>query len=306
METSIQQILDKYNSDSSRLMDILLDIKAEKGYIQPELNQRLAKALGISRASLEEMLTFYHFFPQMPVGKYTIYLNNSVVANMMGREQVKKIFEEEAGIKFGHVSSDGLVGLFDTSCIGMSDQEPAAIINGKVFVNLTPFRAKEIIHDMKAGKPVEQMYRANFGDGNNSSDLIGSVVGNHIRRKGPVIFDPHIPGEAIRNAVNMLPEEVIDEIKGANLRGRGGAGFPTGLKWEFCAKSQGDQKYIICNADEGEPGTFKDRVILTELPKLVFEGMAIAGYSVGATKGILYIRYEYKYLQKYLEHTLEE
>ena len=306
METSIQQIIDRYNADPARLMDILLDIKEEKGYIPPELNQRLANAIGISKASLEEMLSFYHFLPQMPIGRYTIYLNNSVVANMMGREQVRKTFEEETGIKIGNVSSDGLIGLFDTSCIGMSDQEPAAIINGKIFVNLTPFRAKEIIRDMKAGKPVEQMYQANFGDGNNSSELIRSVVGNYIRRKGPVIWDTYSPGEAIRKAVKMDPGEVITEIKRANLRGRGGAGFPTGLKWEFCSKSQGEQKFVICNADEGEPGTFKDRVILTELPKLVFEGMAVAGYSIGAGGGIIYIRYEYKYLQKYLEKILDE
>jgi [NiFe] hydrogenase diaphorase moiety large subunit len=306
MEKSIQQIIDRYDANPARLMDILLDIKDEKGYIPHELNQSLANAIGISKASLEEMLSFYHFYPQMPVGKYTIYLNNSVVANMMGREQVKKTFEEEAGIKINNVSSDGLIGLFDTSCIGMSDQEPAAIINGKIFVNITPFRVKEIIRDMKAGKPVEQMYLANFGDGNNSSELVMSVVGNHIKRKGPVIWDPYSPGEAIGKAVKMNPGEVIDEIKHANLRGRGGAGFPTGLKWEFCSKSQGDQKYVICNADEGEPGTFKDRVILTEMPKLVFEGMALAAYSTGATEGIIYIRYEYKYLQKYLEEILEE
>jgi [NiFe] hydrogenase diaphorase moiety large subunit len=306
MEASIQQIIDRYNGDPVRLMDILLDIKEEKGFIPSELNQGLANALGISKASFEEMVSFYHFFPQTPVGKYTVYLNNSVVANMMGREQVKKTFEEEAGIKFGNISSDGLIGLFETSCIGMSDQEPAAIINDKIFVNLTPFRAKEIIRDMKAGKPVEQMYQANFGDGNNSSELIRSVVGNHIRRKGPVIWDPHTPGEALRKAVNMDPGNVIEEIKHSNLRGRGGAGFPTGLKWEFCSKSRGDRKYVICNADEGEPGTFKDRVILTELPKLVFEGMAVAGYAIGAEEGIIYIRYEYKYLQRFLEKVLEE
>ena len=306
METSIQPIIDRYHADPSRLMDILLDIREEKGYIPPELNQDIANALGISKASFEEMLSFYHFFPQMPAGKYTIYLNNSVVANMMGREQVKKTFEEEAGIKFGNVSPDGLIGLFDTSCIGMNDQEPAAIINGRIFINLTPFRAKEIVRDMKAGKPVEQMYRANFGDGNNSSELIRSVVGNYIRRKGPVIWDPYSTGEALSKVMKMKPEEVISEIKRSNLRGRGGAGFPTGLKWEFCSRSRGKRKYVICNADEGEPGTFKDRVILTELPELVFEGMAVAGYAIGASEGIIYIRYEYKYLSKYLEKILEE
>jgi [NiFe] hydrogenase diaphorase moiety large subunit len=305
MET-VKKIIDKYNADPSRLMDILLDIKSEKGYIPHELNQKIANALKISRADLEQTLSFYHFFPEKPTGTYTVYLNNSVVANMMGREQVKKTFEEEVGTRFGDVSTDGLIGLFDTSCIGMSDQEPAAIINGLIFINLTPFRVKEIVRDMRAGKSVEQMYRANFGDGSNSSELVKSVVTNHIRRKGPVLWDPQTPGEALRKAVKMNPEKVIEEIKRSNLRGRGGAGFPTGLKWEFCSKSQSDEKYIFCNADEGEPGTFKDRVILTELPKLLFEGMAIAGYAVGASKGELYIRFEYKYLHKHLEKALED
>jgi [NiFe] hydrogenase diaphorase moiety large subunit len=303
---AVKKIIDKYNGDPARLMDILIDICSEKGYIPHELNQKIANALGISRADLEQTISFYHFFPQKFTGKYTVYLNNSMVANMMGREQVKKTFEEEVGIKFGNLSTDGLIGLYNTSCIGMSDQEPSAIINGLIFVNLTPFRVKEIVRDMKAGKPVEQMYRANFGDGNNSSELIRSVVTNHIRRKGPVLWDPHTPGEAIRKALKMTPAQVIDEVKRSNLRGRGGAGFPTGLKWEFCSKSQSGEKYVFCNADEGEPGTFKDRVILTELPKLLFEGMAVAGYAIGAKNGILYIRYEYKYLQKHLEKALDD
>ncbi len=305
MET-VKKIIDKYNADPTRLMDILIDICNEKGYIPHELNQKIANALGLSRADLEQTLSFYHFFPQKPTGKYTVYLNNSVVANMMGRDQVRKTFEEEAGIKFGNVSSDGSIGLFNTSCIGMSDQEPAAIINGLIFINLTPFTVKEIVRDMKAGKPVDKMFRANYGDGGNSSELVKSVVTNHIRRKGPVLWDPHTPGEAIRKAAKMTPEQVIDEVKRSNLRGRGGAGFPTGLKWEFCSKSPAGEKFIFCNADEGEPGTFKDRVILTELPKLLFEGMAIAGYATGATNGILYIRYEYKYLQKHLEKALDD
>jgi len=150
------------------------------------------------------------------------------------------------------------------------------------------------------------MYRANYGDGNNSSGLVRSVVSNNIRRKGPVIWDPYQPGEGLKKAVSMKPVQVIEEIKISNLRGRGGAGFPTGLKWEFCTKSKEKVKYVFCNADEGEPGTFKDRVILTEMPKLVFEGMAIAGYAIGANSGVLYIRYEYRYLRQHLENALKE
>ena len=102
----------------------------------------------------------------------------------------------------------------------------------------------------------------------------------------------------------MTPETVIDTIKRSGLRGRGGAGFPTGLKWEFCRRSNSDTNYIICNADEGEPGTFKDRVLLTEMPEQLFEGMAIAAYAIRAEQGILYLRAEYMYLKEYLEDVL--
>jgi [NiFe] hydrogenase diaphorase moiety large subunit len=99
---------------------------------------------------------------------------------------------------------------------------------------------------------------------------------------------------------------VIEEIKKSGLMGRGGAGFPTGLKWDFCRREKAAEHYVVCNADEGEPGTFKDRVILTELPKLLFEGMAVAGYAVGAREGILYLRAEYAYLRPHLESVLDE
>ncbi len=154
----------------------------------------IADQLGISKAELVETISFYHFFSDKPRGKYTVYLNNSVTAEMMGREKVRQTFEEEAGIGFGNVSSDGLIGLFDTSCIGMCDQEPAAIINGVIFKDLTPFRVKEIVKYMKQGMPVNEMCRQNYGDGNNSSDLVKAVVSNNIRRKGTVVWDPYTPG----------------------------------------------------------------------------------------------------------------
>ncbi|HEC42943.1 MAG TPA: hypothetical protein ENI20_08970 [Bacteroides sp.] len=306
MKTTVNKIIKKYKNDRYRLMDILLDIQEELGYIPEDLNQMIADELSISKVELDETISFYHFLTQKPLGEYTVYLNNSVTAGMMFREDVKKTFEEQSGVLFGNVSSDGLIGLFDTSCIGMSDQEPAAIINNVMFTNLTPFRVKEIVADMKEGKPVEEMHKQNFGGGKNSSDLIQAVVKNNIRRKGPVLWDPYEPGEGLRKSITMEPGDVIEEIKNSHLRGRGGAGFPTGLKWEFCNKSREKERYIFCNADEGEPGTFKDRVILTEMPKMVFEGMAIAGYAVGAKSGVVYIRYEYLYLRKYLENTLSE
>jgi len=306
MVTSVTSILEKYNKDKTRLMDILLEIQEAFGYISSDAVNEIARCCNISTVDVQQTISFYHFFTQKPTGKYTVYLNNSVVANMMGREQIKETFERETGTKFGQVSEDGLFGLFDTSCIGMNDQEPSAIINGKVFTNLTPFRVKELVRGMREGKDVEELMVEGYGDGNNGNKLVRSMVMNNIRRKGPILDDNYTPGIVIwKKLPTMTPEQVIAEVKASNIKGRGGAGFPTGLKWEFCRRAKGDRKFIFCNADEGEPGTFKDRVILTERPKLLFEGMVIAAYAVGATEGILYVRHEYKYLQKHLESILQ-
>ncbi|MBR5346331.1 MAG: SLBB domain-containing protein [Deltaproteobacteria bacterium] len=113
-------------------------------------------------------------------------------------------------------------------------------------------------------------------------------------------------GEGLKKGVQLTPEELIKVVRDSNIRGRGGAGFPTGMKWSFTAAAKGDKKYVVCNADEGEPGTFKDRVIFSNWAKLVFEGMALAGYAIGADEGIIYLRGEYTFLRKELEKQLEE
>jgi [NiFe] hydrogenase diaphorase moiety large subunit len=114
------------------------------------------------------------------------------------------------------------------------------------------------------------------------------------------------PEKGLRGAMELSPEAIIDCIADSGLKGRGGAGFPTGAKWKFCRAARGGQKYVVCNADEGEPGTFKDRVILTRFPHLVFAGMTIAARAVGATRGIVYLRGEYTYLLGGLEKALQE
>lgn len=286
-------------------MDILLDLQAEVGYITDEATGLIAEGLKISKVDVIQTLSFYHFFTGESKGEYTVYLNNSAVANMMGRAEVAAAFEREAGCKFGSVSDDGKIGLFETACIGMSDQEPAAIINGKVFTELTPYVVKDLVAEMRSGKPVDQMINK-YGDGKNSDDLVKSMVFNNIRKKGNVIFPDYEKGSGLKKAVSMDPQDVINEVKNSYIRGRGGAGFPTGLKWDFCRRAEGEKYFVICNCDEGEPGTFKERVLLTELPHLVFEGMVIAGYAIGSDEGILYLRKEYEYMNEYLNSVLDD
>jgi [NiFe] hydrogenase diaphorase moiety large subunit len=305
MESKIKTIIAKFSHDRTRLMDILHDVKDEFGCIPAEAVRLIAELLKMSEVDVEQTISFYHFYSVMPVGKYAVYLNNSAVSCMMGRDEIAKVFEKETGVKFNSVSPDGLIGLWDTADIGMNDQEPAAIINDVVFTKLTPSKVRELVTAFREGKPVADMV-TKYGDGQNGHPLIKAMVHNNLVKKGAVLFSEYELGMGIRKAVNQTPEQVIEEVKRSNLRGRGGAGFPAGLKWEFCRKSKGPVIYLLCNADEGEPGTFKERVILTELPKQLFEGMTIAGYALGAKEGVLYLRYEYRYLVAYLEQMLQE
>ncbi len=121
---------------------------------------------------------------------------------------------------------------------------------------------------------------------------------------GQLTFQDITPGQGLTAALGMRRSEIIGQISAAGLKGRGGAGFPVGVKWNLCAAARGERKYVVCNADEGEPGTFKDRVLLAEYPDLLFEGMTIAALAVGAREGILYLRAEYAYLRPGLEAAL--
>jgi len=128
-----------------------------------------------------------------------------------------------------------------------------------------------------------------------------------IQTQGNTLTFASIDGDAgLRAALAMKRADIIDTVADSGMKGRGGAGFPTGMKWNFAGAERGDKKYIICNADEGEPGTFKDRVILTEFADLVFAGMTIAGRAIGATQGIVYLRGEYTYLRSPLNAVIKK
>jgi [NiFe] hydrogenase diaphorase moiety large subunit len=300
-----KDIVLRHPKDPSALLDVVRDVQNRLGHVSGEAVSCIAAHLKLSEAEVRGVVTFYHFFSLTPRGASTIYLNDSITSRMKGRTAVARALEEEAGCRFGEISPDGKIGLFPTSCIGMNDQEPSAIVDGVIFTNLSPDKARAVVRGLRSGTPAANQV-VELGDGANQSDLVRAMIANNVRKPGAVLFGSHEPGAAVRKAVSMTPEQVIDEIKKAGLLGRGGAGFPTGLKWEFCRREKAPERYVVCNADEGEPGTFKDRVVLTELPRLVFEGMAVAGYAIGARTGILYLRSEYAYLRTHLETVLAD
>ena len=121
-----------------------------------------------------------------------------------------------------------------------------------------------------------------------------------------ILFDTTQPLDGLEKSIKKSkPSDIVLELRESALKGRGGAGFPTGTKWNLAMAAKAEKKFIICNADEGEPGTFKDRVLLLEYPKLVFEGMVIGGYAIDAQKGFLYLRDEYRYMLADLEAYLQ-
>ena len=199
------------------------------------------------------------------------------------------------------------VRVIKTGCFGLCAKGPIVIIRPEdtFYANCTPEDCEEIIQThIIEGKVVERLL---------AKDIDGSKVKSldelsfykkqmRIALKNCGIINPENIDEYIafdgyraleRVLKEMSPEEVIDIIKKSGLRGRGGAGFPTGKKWELTKQSEGNQKYVVCNADEGDPGAFMDRSILEGDPHSVLEAMAIAGYSIGANKGFIYVRAEY-------------
>lgn len=278
-----------------QLLDELWRIQDAHGYLPDGEVQILSNKLNISMVELEGVISFYHFFQRKPSGKFTIYLNNSIIAEMNGREAVKEAFEKATGCKWGRVDDTCTFGLFDTSCIGLSDQEPAALINFQPFTKLTPEKVNRIVKQLRWGTPVEEL-----------ADKVDSEVQFKPDRERTVLLRDFEPGTIVKRLPELTSDQVLDILAESKLAGRGGADFPVAIKWKTCRSYETGPKYVVCNADEGEPGTFKDRFLLTEYPGLIFEGMILAGFVVRAKEGVLYLRGEYKYMKPALEKVLAE
>jgi [NiFe] hydrogenase diaphorase moiety large subunit len=303
-KSTVKEICEAYGNDRSRMMDIVEDVQRQCSCVSEEAMQLIAEQTGAHFVEVEGVVSFYAFLSEEPKGKVVIRLCNDVIDMLKGQAAVAEAFKDELGIDFGQTTPDGTITLEWAPCIGMSDQAPAALINDVIITYLSSDHAREIARKLKDGTDPQQLI-GRLGDGNNADDLVKAMVHNNIRQSSEVIFaDNIVDGAGLKKAIAQSPAEVIREVKNSRLRGRGGAGFPTGMKWEFTRAAAGDEKYVLCNADEGEPGTFKDRVLLTEKPDLLFEGMTVAGYAIGSDCGILYLRAEYAYLRKFLEAKL--
>ena len=285
----ISELAEKYAHQRSGLIPILQAVQADYGYVSKFAMQHVADLLGIHAAEVYSVATFYQFINTKPKGKFIIRLSRDMSSIMKGAKVVARQLENDLGIKFGETTPDGMFTLEWTNCIGMNYQAPAMMVNNEIFSNLTPQRVHRIIED--CGEEFRS-HRPTIGK-------VGDTFTNTLT------YASHTADSGLKKALAKSRSEVIGEVTASGVRGRGGAGFPTGTKWNLAASARSSTKYVICNADEGEPGTFKDRVVLTQYADLVFEGMCIAAYAVGAREGIIYLRGEYTYIRTHLEEVLE-
>jgi len=279
----------------SRLLTRLWEFQNQFGFISDNAISEIAQKLRVSKIEIEGVISFYHFFHRQPTGKYIIYLNTSIISEFKNFEHVKVAFEKETGCTFGNYCNNSLFSLFETSCIGLSDQETAALINFYPFTNLTPLKVKSIVNHLKNGKDLREI-----------ANKPTSKIQYTPTKEKTIFFRKYNAGNSLKKLVNETPDTILDSVFNSKLKGHGGAFFSTGLKWQYCKEHKSKEKYIICNADEGEPGTFKDKSLLNNLPGLVIEGMVIAGFITGAKNGIIYLRAEYKYLLGKLKNTIVE
>jgi NADH-quinone oxidoreductase subunit F len=201
-----------------------------------------------------------------------------------------------------------VVKVVETGCMGMCDAGPLMVIypEGVYYQKLTPADVDgivsehilkgRIVEDKLLDNPASEVKTQNPYDDHPFFTKQVKIATRNMGIINPLEIDEYIAHDgyfALQKALSMTPDEVIETVKASGLRGRGGAGFPTGLKWELTKKVEADQKYVLCNADEGDPGAFMDRSILEGDPHSLLEAMAIAGYAVGANKGYVYIRAEY-------------
>lgn len=216
---------------------------------------------------------------------------------------------------------DNEVKVIHTGCFGLCEKGPIVVIypEGATYSRVTVEDAREIVEEhLVKGRIVKRLLLGDK-DAEDVSKALEDVgffkhqVRIALRNCGvinPENIEEYIARDGYRALgkvlTEMTPEQVIDTIKKSGLRGRGGAGFPTGLKWEFAAKAKGDQKYVCCNADEGDPGAFMDRSILEGDPHTVLEAMAIAGYAIGANQGFIYVRAEYPIAVSRLETAIKQ
>lgn len=294
MKQFIQCIAENNQHQSTHLLKMLREIQDRYHYIPKEAIEQLSELLNIPRTQIISVVEFYSFFHLSPRGEYELLISDSITDHMLGKQELLDYLAKILGVIVGEVREDGLVSLGNASCTGMCDQGPAGLVNGYALTQLNRPACDQIAVLINQQKPLAEWPPELF------------QVDDNIYKSGLLLNQSYEQGAALRAMIDRGIMATLVEIDGSGLRGRGGAGFKTATKWKFCSEEQQTDRYVVCNADEGEPGTFKDRVLLNSYTDQVFEGMTVCAAIIGARQGFLYLRGEYLHLHDKLERILEQ
>ena len=258
------------------------------GWIPEPAAAQIAKSLNVPLADVHGVIEFYSLFYNEPTSKRVMRVCTDVACALKGGDRILHHLCEHHGLEPGRSKPDLSLTIEPSPCLGLCEHAPAALVASEAETNI------DLEHDSyELGRPPSEVHGS-----------IRLLTGNCGNGTTPLSF--YGKYASLIRALKMKPVEIVDEVKVSGLFGRGGAAFPTRIKWESVANEKAEQKYIVCNADESEPGTFKDRVLLLDDPHRTIEGMLIAGYAVGASRGYIYIRGEYPYIVPVIENALRE
>ena len=309
LAAKFEKLQSAYPVKRSALIPMLMYAQDEFGYINDELIAEIAKRLDLRTVQVEETLEYYSMLHRKPIGKHQVQVCTNVACMLRGGYELLDHAKKRLEIGNKQTTADGVFSLEEVECIGACTGAPAIQVNYDFYENLTPLRFDRIIEELDKGKhpePVGVITGALHERNPLETPLISKRWGLKDSNKIDV-FLQNGGYKALEKALKeMTPDSIIDEVKKSSLRGRGGAGFPTGMKWSFVPKDSPKPKYVICNADESEPGTCKDRPLMEMDPHQLIEGIIIAGRAINAHNGFIYIRGEYRYVLDIVEAAIEE
>jgi len=299
----VKALAAQYPRRASALMPSLDLAQRENGSVLPrESIAGAAEQLGLSRSRAFGVATYYTMYNVLPVGKYHIQVDTNVPAMLAGADEIMEHLKRVLRIGEGQTTKDGLFTLSEVEDLGSCGTCPVIQVNDTYYEKMTVAKVDALIASLRKGVMPPREDCQEFGG------TVGVLLKNRGNPAARTLSGYKASGgyAALAKARSMSPAEILDVVKFAIVRGRGGAGFPAGMKWGFLPKGDKRPVYLICNADEGEPGTFKDRQIMEYDPHLLIEGIQIAARAIGAAKAFIYIRGEFRWISDILQKAVDE
>jgi NADH-quinone oxidoreductase subunit F len=307
LEEKFQQLAARYPVKRSALIPMAMYAQDHFGYVSDEVVAEIARRLDLNTLQVTETLAYYSMVRRKPLGKYHVQVCTNISCLLRGGKDIWAHGQKSLGVGHKETTPDGVFSIEEVECIGACTGAPAMQVDYDFHENLTAQKFDAILAGYREGRkaaPEKWTSGAVHERLPEEKPTISARFGRGAGKLDVYLEQDGYQGAA--RALKMSPADVIEEVKKSNLRGRGGAGFPTGMKWSFVPKDSPKPKYILCNADESEPGTCKDRPLMELDPHQLIEGMIIAGYAVGSHQGFIYIRGEYRYVLDIVDEALAE